>query len=238
MKYSRLLSCFMFFAIIVVSKPSAVQSQQRPWSERAANAAIVRWPDGRFALPGAHWAWNYELGTLLQGMDALWFNTADPRYFNYVKISVDQFVTPDGSIATWKPEENQLDSILMGRQLLLLYGVTQDKRYAKAANLLFDNLMHQPRTPSGGFWHKQKYPNQMWLDGLYMAEPFYAEYASTFHHPEAFSDITHQFVLLDQHARPLASLVCDSRTRVCDEIGIRRRRSRCHIGGCQHCGDA
>ena len=62
-------------------------------------------------------------------------------------------------------------------------------------------LMHQPRTPSGGFWHKQRYPNQMWLDGLYMAEPFYAEYASTFHHPEAFADITHQFVLLDEHAR-------------------------------------
>jgi unsaturated rhamnogalacturonyl hydrolase len=62
-------------------------------------------------------------------------------------------------------------------------------------------LVHQPRTPSGGFWHKQRYPNQMWLDGLYMAEPFYAEYASTFHHPEAFGDITHQFVLLDDHAR-------------------------------------
>ncbi|MGO9317081.1 MAG: glycoside hydrolase family 88 protein [Terracidiphilus sp.] len=201
MKYFRFLAFFIAFAATAGCLSSAALAQQRPWSERAANAAITRWPDGRFALPGAHWTWNYELGTLLQGMDALWFNTADPRYFNYIKSSVDQFVGPDGSISTYKPEENQLDSILMGRQILMLYGVTQDKRYAKAATLLYDQLMHQPRTSSGGFWHKQKYPNQMWLDGLYMAEPFYAEYASTFHHPEAFSDITHQFVLLDQHTR-------------------------------------
>jgi len=81
-------------------------------------------------------------------------------------------------------EEYQLDSILLGRQLLLLYGVTQNQRYLTAANLLYQQLLHQPRTPSGGFWHKQRYPNQMWLDGLYMAEPFYAEYASLSHHPK------------------------------------------------------
>jgi unsaturated rhamnogalacturonyl hydrolase len=84
---------------------------------------------------------------------------------------------------------------------MLLYGVTLDKRYATAATILYDQLQHQPRTASGGFWHKQRYPNQMWLDGLYMAEPFYAEYAATFHHPEAFADITHQFVLIDEHVR-------------------------------------
>jgi unsaturated rhamnogalacturonyl hydrolase len=201
MKNFRILVAVALFAVMASGLSSAAQVPERPWSERAANAAITRWPDGRFALPGAHWAWNYELGTLLEGMDSLWFNTADARYFNYIKSAVDQFVGKDGSIATWKPEENQQDNILMGRQLLLLYATTANPRYAKAANLLYDNLMHMQRTPSGGFWHKQRYPNQMWLDGLYMAEPFYAEYAATFHHPEAFADITHQFVLLDEHAR-------------------------------------
>ncbi len=176
-------------------------AEEHSWSVRAANAAIERWPNGRFVPADSHWAWNYELGTLLEGMDAVWLNTADPRSFNYIKASVDQFVSPDGSIPTWKLEEYQLDNILLGRQLLLLYSVTQDARYAKAATLLYQQLQHQPRTPSGGFWHKQRYPNQMWLDGLYMAEPFYAEYASTFHHPDAFNDITHQFVLVDEHAR-------------------------------------
>jgi unsaturated rhamnogalacturonyl hydrolase len=191
----------MLLAAMTGSTFFVSHAEERPWSERAANAAIERWPDGRLVPTGAPWAWNYELGTLLEGVDAVWLNTADARYYNYIRSSVDQLVGPDGSISTWKVEENQLDNILLGRQLLLLYGLTRDPRYAKAATLLYRQLVHQPRTASGGFWHKQRYPNQMWLDGLYMAEPFYAEYASTFHHPEAFNDITQQFVLMDEHAR-------------------------------------
>lgn len=191
----------VFLTVTFASPKSNARAGELPLSQRAANAAIECWPNGRFVPASQKWAWNYELGTLLEGMDSVWLNTADPRYFNYVKGAVDQFVDPDGSIPTRKLEEYQLDNILLGRQLLLLYGVTQEPRYAKAAELLYQQLMHQPRTPSGGFWHKQRYPNQMWLDGLYMAEPFYAEYAAKFHHPEAFADITHQFVLMDRHAR-------------------------------------
>ena len=183
MKRALNLVWLMLLAGMVGGSVSIAHGQERPWSQRAANAAIERWPDGRFVPAGQHWVWNYELGTLLRGMDAVWFNTADARYYKYIKSSVDQFVGVDGSIPTFNAEENQLDSILLGRQLLLLYGVTRDPRYAKAATLLYQQLMHQPRTASGGFWHKQRYPNQMWLDGLYMAEPFYAEYAATFHHP-------------------------------------------------------
>jgi rhamnogalacturonyl hydrolase YesR len=76
-----------------------------------------------------------------------------------------------------------------------------NKRYLTAATFLYDQLAQQPRNAEGGYWHKQRYPNQMWLDGLYMAEPFRAEYASISHHPEEFADITHQFVLMEQHAR-------------------------------------
>ena len=174
---------------------------ERPWSDRVVDSAVTRWPEGRFVPKDAKWAWNYELGTLLEGFDAAWLNTADARSYHYVKASVDQFVAADGSIASLKPEEHQLDNFLLGRQLLLLYGVTLDKRYATAATQLYQQLQQQPRTASGGFWHKQRYPNQMWLDGLYMAEPFYAEYAATFRHPEAFRDITNQFVLMDEHVR-------------------------------------
>jgi unsaturated rhamnogalacturonyl hydrolase len=196
-----ILNCLIAVVLLIVGAGWRAYGTELPWSQKAANAAIERWPDGRFVPAEQRWAWNYELGTLLVGMDSVWFNTADARYYNYIKASVDQFVSPDGAIASRKLEEYQLDNILLGRQLLLLYGVTQDARYAKAAKLLYEQLMQQPRTASGGFWHKQRYPNQMWLDGLYMAEPFYAEYASTFHHPEAFRDITKQFVLIDQHAR-------------------------------------
>ncbi len=200
MKMSPLAFRFVALAALAASAVAAFATEL-PWSEHAANAAMARWPDGRFVPAGASWAWNYELGTLLEGMDAVWLNTVDPRYFNYIKASVDQLVGPDGSIPTLKPEEHQLDSILLGRQLLLLYGVTQNKRYLTAATALYEQLQQQPRNVEGGFWHKQRYPNQMWLDGLYMAEPFYAEYSKISHHEENFADITKQFVLMDEHAR-------------------------------------
>ena len=79
-----------------------------------------------------------------------------------------------------------LDNIEMGRAVLLVYRVTQEAKYAKAAKFLHDQLAVQPRTASGGYWHKQIYPNQMWLDGAYMAEPFRAMYAATFRVPEEF----------------------------------------------------
>ncbi len=180
---------------------AATPNDEPPWSQRNADAAIARWPDGRFVAPGAPWKWNYELGTLLEGMDSVWLNTADPRYFHYIQTSVDALLAADGSIPTFKPADHELDNILPGRQLLLLYRVTRNQRYLTAATFLYDQLAQQPRNASGGYWHKQRYPNQMWLDGLYMAEPFRAEYASISHHPEDFSDITHQFVLMEQHAR-------------------------------------
>jgi unsaturated rhamnogalacturonyl hydrolase len=203
MKTVRLLAFFLAFAATAppFTLRAATSDDELPLSQRAANAAIARWPDGHIAAPGSPWIWNYELGTLLEGMDSVWLNSADPSYFNYIQKSVDALLAPDGSIPTLKPEEHQLDNVLLGRQLLLLYRVTRNQRYLTAATFLTDQLAQQPREPSGGYWHKQRYPNQMWLDGLYMAEPFRAEYASISHHPEDFADITHQFVLMEQHAR-------------------------------------
>jgi unsaturated rhamnogalacturonyl hydrolase len=200
MKIFRILALFLLLTGMV-SSAFAADKDELPWSQRAANAAMARWPQGHIDGPNAKPAFKYELGTLFGGIDDVYLNTADARFYNYMKSAVDELVTADGAISTYKPEENQLDSILMGRQLLRLYGVTQDKRYLTAATLLYDQLQKQPRTPSGGFWHKQRYPNQMWLDGLYMAEPFYAEYASISHRPEKFADITHQFALVAEHMR-------------------------------------
>jgi unsaturated rhamnogalacturonyl hydrolase len=174
---------------------------QEPWSQRVANSTIHNWPAGRLVDTNAKLAWNYELAILLNGMDAVWYDTADGAYYQYVKQAIDPVVEVDGSIPTYDPAANSLDDIALGRQLLLLYRVTQDVKYYKAATLLRRQLSAQPRNASGGFWHKQIYPDQMWLDGLYMAEPFYAEYASVFHEPEGFADITKQFSLIEGHVR-------------------------------------
>ena len=107
----------------------------------------------------------------------------------------------DGTIRTYQLEDYNIDNILLGRNLLLLYKVTGEEKYRKAAGLLREQLRTHPRTSDGGFWHKKIYPSQMWLDGLYMGEPFYAEYAATFHEDGAFDDIAKQFVLMELHSR-------------------------------------
>jgi unsaturated rhamnogalacturonyl hydrolase len=114
---------------------------------------------------------------------------------------VDWFVTPEGNIRTYRVGEFNLDQINPGKLLFQAYAQTGDERYRKAIELLRNQLQNQPRTASGGFWHKKIYPNQMWLDGIYMAAPFYAEYALTFDEPEAFDDLTGQIILIEQHTR-------------------------------------
>ena len=197
---TRHISLLLLFLLTRVSLFSC-PAQELPWSQRMANTAMERWPNGKFVSDDKPWKWNYELGVLLQGMGDVWYHTGNAAYYKYIKSSVDALVTADGSIPTYKPQDNELDDLALGRTLLLLYGVTQDAKYYKAATLLRDQLKTHPRTSDGGFWHKQRYPNQMWLDGLYMAGPFYADYAVTFQEPQNFADITKQFVLMEQHAR-------------------------------------
>jgi len=114
---------------------------------------------------------------------------------------MDHFVNDDGSIRTYSRDEYNIDNILPGRNLLFLYKVTGQEKYRKAGALLREQLKTHPRTSEGGFWHKKIYPSQMWLDGLYMGEPFYAEYAATFHEENAFNDIAKQFILMERHSR-------------------------------------
>ena len=199
MRIFRITFCRAIVLILCLELCRASDAQQQPWSQRTADTAIAL-SIGHGDGPGSPLTWNYELATLLNGMDAVWYDTADDTYFRFIKQSLDKLVLPDGSIPTYNASANTLDNIALGRELLLLYRVTLDDRYYKAAVLLRSQLAAQPRNASGGFWHKKIYPNQMWLDGLYMAEPFYAEYASLFHEPQDFADITRQFTLMEAHA--------------------------------------
>ena len=180
---------------------AGAEAPQQALPKQMANAAIQRWPNGKFPAPSKSGRWNYELGILLEGIGAVWYDTADRKYYEYIKSSIDPLLTPGGAITGYDQAAYSLDNVLLGRQLLLLYQVTQDKRYYEAATALRQQLASQPKNSSGGFWHKQIYPNQMWLDGLYMAQPFLAEYASVFQEKRDFADIAHQFVLIDEHTR-------------------------------------
>ncbi len=145
--------------------------------------------------------WNYEIGVVLIGFERLWKMTGDNTYMDYTRNIVDHFINADGTIRTYVMEEYNSDNIPPGRQLLHLYETSKDEKYKKAAALLRHQLSWQPRNKVGGFWHKLKYPSQMWLDGLYMLEPFYAEYAVVNHQPEDFNDIINQFVWMERYSR-------------------------------------
>src|ERR1051326_8190622 len=170
-------------------------------SERMAATAMTRWQNSWETDPAKTEKWSYEQGVLLKGIENVWLNSADGKYFNFIQRSVDRFITDAGQIKTFKLDDYNLDNINEGKLLLTLYRVTEKEKYKKAADLLREQLKTQPRTHEGGFWHKKIYPYQMWLDGLYMGEPFYAEYAATFHEDSAFDDIAKQFILMERHAR-------------------------------------
>jgi unsaturated rhamnogalacturonyl hydrolase len=169
---------------------------------RAMAATVIKmWPTGAVLTTAHPGEWGYEEGVLLDGMAAEWHSTADGADFKYIKTAVDKYVTEDGTITGYKADGHTLDDIEMGRAVLLVYRVTQQAKYAKAAKFLHDQLELQPRTASGAYWHKQIYPNQVWLDGAYMAEPFRAAYAATFQEPKDFDDIAKQLLLMDEHMR-------------------------------------
>ena len=107
----------------------------------------------------------------------MWLQPVMAKYYNYIQKCMDFYVQEDGSIKGYRPDEYNIDHINNGKLILLLYRVTGKKNIKKHADLLRDQLRTHPRTTEGGFWHKKIYPYQMWLDGLYMGQPFYAEYA-------------------------------------------------------------
>ncbi|MEO8735719.1 MAG: glycoside hydrolase family 88 protein [Edaphobacter sp.] len=194
-------------AVLGCLSAQAMVAQESP-SRTMAAMVIQEWPAGVVSTTGHPGAWGYEEGVLLDGMAAEWHTTADGQDFHYIKAAVDKYVTADGAITGYEPKAHSLDNIEMGRSVLLVYRVTQQPKYYKAARFLYEQLAVQPRTSSGGYWHKQIYPNQMWLDGAYMAEPFRAAYAATFHQPGDFADIARQLLLMDAHMRdPKTSLM-------------------------------
>ena len=191
------LCAFAGKPLLVLVLVCTVGAQTKPISEQAAATAMTAlWRDTGYPAK-----WTYDHGLVLKGIERVWLNTSDKQYFDFIQRSMDHFVTDGGSIHTYSLDEYNIDNILPGRNLLFLYKSTGQEKYRKAAALLREQLKTHPRTSEGGFWHKKIYPSQMWLDGLYMGEPFYAEYAATFNEPAAFDDIAKQFILMERHAR-------------------------------------
>ncbi|WP_437919478.1 glycoside hydrolase family 88 protein [Sphingobacterium sp. LRF_L2] len=190
------------FFIIFLSIIAHTVYAQKAISEQMANTAMEKlFKDARFTNPEKGPTWTYDMGVVLEGVAEVWKNTGDGKYFQYIQNWMDQYVTENGDIRNYKATEYNIDHVKNGRSLLFLYKVTGKEKYLKACQKLYDQLLNHPRTNEGGFWHKHIYPNQMWLDGLYMAQPFYTEYAALMNIPKVFDDVVNQFTYMENHAR-------------------------------------
>lgn len=169
-------------------------SDGRPWSVRMAESVVRR-------NPQTHRRWDYTQGVVLGAIERVALARDDRALLDYVDANMKRWITPEGDITGYRLDEYNIDEISQGRLLFGMVRRTGDLRYRYAADLLREQLRTHPRTPEGGFWHKQVYPQQMWLDGLYMGQPFFAEYAATYGEPGAFDDIARQFLLVARHTR-------------------------------------
>lgn len=170
---------------------------------RLADQHIARFPQPWLMRKSdGEYKWSYTHGLVLLGMERLYQQTGREDFAVYIKDYADHFINEDGRIGTFTTTEFNIDSINAGKMLFFLYERTGDLRYKLAMDALQTQLKWHPRTRSGGFWHKLKYPWQIWLDGLYMAQPFYAQYQSVFGDDhESFNDILSQFRFIEHKTR-------------------------------------
>lgn len=171
------------------------------WSERMSLSAIYTRSDSLAYQKSNKGKWDYTTGLLLESILKVWEKKVDKKYFEYVKLIMDSFIDKNGNIRGYAIEEYNIDNINSGKVLFPLYKYTREDKYKKAIFLLMKQLKIHPRTKEGGFWHKYIYPHQMWLDGIYMGSPFYAEYCKTFKLPEGFDDVANQIILIEKYTR-------------------------------------
>ncbi|MDR1470385.1 MAG: glycoside hydrolase family 88 protein [Spirochaetaceae bacterium] len=178
----------------------------RPAFERMALSVMKRYPPDKVR-------WHYEHGLMLQSVWAVGKavlngeeNAYGSAYGAWVTLMYDTKIDGKGRIQGYRADEFNLDQINAGKALFDLWRETGNRRYRVAIETLHGQMERQPRTRSGGFWHKKIYPYQMWLDGVYMAEPFNARYIREFGggdgaNGSVYADVVRQFTLMAEKAR-------------------------------------
>jgi unsaturated rhamnogalacturonyl hydrolase len=171
------------------------------WPDKIIESTMSFYPDPATLPIYAPGNWSYEYAFFLHAMFARWQETKKPEYFNYVKKWCDRFIDSHGALDPkhYNVADYRLDDMLPGRLFISLYEVTKDNKYKGAAAQLRQQLQYQPRTSDGGYWHKQIYPYQMWLDGVYMADIFTMQYAKAFNEPSLFKESMQQIRLVREH---------------------------------------
>lgn len=183
------ITCFM--ACTTTQKPKTEK-----WSERMARSEMKRFPEPWMIEKASKPRWGYTHGLVVKSMLEEWKHTGDSTYYDYAKIYADSLIDNDGHIRTMKYLSFNIDNVNAGKILFDFYVRTGDKRYKIAMDTLRKQMSNHPRTSEGVFWHKLRYPHQMWLDGIFMASPYLAQYGATFGEPILQDEAVKQILLI------------------------------------------
>lgn len=179
-------------------------SQEKPLNGlemaiKMADSEIKHFPESWTVDFNPKPVWNYTQGLIAHAMILVWKENGNETFYKYAKSYADKFIDSNGNVLTYQVKDYNIDCVNSGKFLFDIYERTHEERYLKVVHLMREQLKTQPRTSEGGFWHKQRYPHQMWLDGLYMGAPFYAQYASQMNQADLFDDIVKQFQIIHKH---------------------------------------
>ncbi|WP_226877153.1 glycoside hydrolase family 88 protein [Microbulbifer hainanensis] len=176
------------------------------WSQRLADSELQRSAyDLAFGGFDPHRKrpayFEYTTGLLMQAFDDLYQVAPEARYTDVIQKVMGSFVNDDGSINGYVQSKYNIDSINAGKMLLRMFERNEKSSYKAAVDKLHAQLEDHPRTSAGAFWHKKRYPYQVWLDGVYMGMPFLAHYDKlTQDHPD-FDDVLAEFKVVHEKLR-------------------------------------
>lgn len=221
----------MFSVVGMVQAQESFPKEQKPWSVRMAESEMVRNPESWQVDFQPSLKWDYCHGLELGAMMDVYDRYGDAKFYEYALAYADTMVNEDGTIKKYKLTDYSLDRINSGKMLFRIYEQTKEEKYKKALDLLRSQFEGQPRNADGGFWHKKVYPNQMWLDGLYMGTPFLAEYAYRNNEPQAYQEVINQIKIVARHTYDPANGLF---RHACD-VSKREKWADKETGQSQHC---
>lgn len=146
-------------------------------------------------------SWSYTTGLLMEAMDDVSKSTGDPQFTDYARRTMDSYLGEDGEIRTYRRDQFNIDHINSGKMLLRLYAEIADPKYRAAIDTLVGQLHDHPRTTEGAFWHKLRYPHQLWLDGVYMGMPFLAAVGVMESDDGKLQEAVNEFAIVRTHLR-------------------------------------
>jgi len=201
----RIIPLLSILFVLACSGQKPEEIKTPTWAIRFADAVMHRSDSLIYYMRETP---KYEYDYAILGDAIYQLRHIDPKYGLYLKNYIDYFLQDDGSIHGYKLSDYNLDRVRPGYSMISLYEDYGDEKYKLGIETLVHQMENQPRTETGGFWHKKAYPYQMWLDGLYMAEPFLVRYAVDFNQPKWFDEAAFQLEEVYKHTHdPVTGLV-------------------------------